>query len=272
MVADSHREPDSAPGRPGRSLTVAIPALNEERNIEKTIRAVLASTAKVPDVLLEILVLDDGSTDRTGEIVDDLARRHECLRLVRNPGNLGLGATIRRAIDVASSDKILFVPGDNDIPPATLDLLISSAYVAEIVMCYFHNDESRGRLRFIISTFFRLVYATCFDLYLQYINGPAVYPLAKLRTLELCSTRFSIVAEINVRLLRQGVTFVEVPGNRQVGLEGSTSLSVRSLIEAVRVFFQLLVDVYIRHRDKYARRPVRVPYALSLRPATRDLS
>jgi len=253
-----------------RSLTVAIPALNEEHNIEQTVHAVLASASKVANLRVEVLVVDDGSADRTAEIVRELARRHDCVRLVQNTRNLGLGASIRRAIDVASSEKISVIPGDNDIPAATLALLLSNAYAADVVMCYFHNDESRGRLRFIISTVFRLIYTTCFDIYLQYVNGPAVYPLEKLRQIELCSTRFSIIAEINVKLLRQGVTFVEVPSTRQVGLEGSTSLGIRSFIEAVRVFFQLLLDVYVRHRHKYAHRPVRLAYDLSLHKAARD--
>lgn len=249
---------------PRRSLTVAIPAFNEERNIEKTLHAVLASAAKVPDLRVEILVIDDGSKDRTAEIVCDLAQRYECIRLDQNPRNLGLGASVRRAIDAAGMEKFLLIPGDNDIPAATLELLFRNVYAAEVVMCYFHNDESRGRLRFVISTFFKLIYTTCFDLYLQYINGPAIYPVEKLRRLELCSTRFSIVAEINVKLLRQGATFVEVPSNRQIGLEGSTSFSLRSLIEIVRVFFLILVDVYIRHRAKYAHRPVRLPQSVVL--------
>lgn len=253
-----------------RSLTVAIPALNEERNIESTLCSVLVAATKVPDLRVEILVVDDGSTDRTAEIARNFTQRYECIRLVQNPRNLGLGASIRRAIEAAGADKVFFIPGDNDIPAATLELLFRNAYSAEVVMCYFHNDESRGRLRFVISTFFKLIYTTCFDLYLQYINGPAIYPVEKLRQLELCSTRFSIVAEINVKLLRQGATFVEVPSNRQVGLEGSTSFSLRSLIETIRVFFQVLLDVYVRHPAKYAHRPVRLPYELSLLQAKTD--
>jgi glycosyltransferase involved in cell wall biosynthesis len=246
------------------SLTVAIPALNEERNIESTVRAVLEAAVKTPGLTVEILVIDDGSTDGTAEIVLNLAQRCESIRLVRNPRNLGLGASLRRAIDAAAGEKILFIPGDNDIPAVTLDMLFRNAYAAEVVMCYFHNEESRGRLRFLVSTLFMLVYTTCFDLYVQYLNGPAIYPVERLRRLELHSTRFSIVAEINVKLLRGGVTFVELPSNRQTGLDGSTSFGLVSLIETVRVFFQVLLDVYARHREKYAYRPVRLPYELSL--------
>jgi glycosyltransferase involved in cell wall biosynthesis len=251
-------------GGGSHSLTVAIPGLNEERNIANTVRAVLAAAATVPDLHVEVIVIDDGSTDRTAEIVEGLAREFANVRLLKNPQNMGLGASIRRAIDEARCEKFIFIPGDNDIPASTLELLFRSAYVAEVVMCYFHNDECRGRIRYLISTLFTVAYTTAFDLYVQYINGPAVYPIQRLRQLRLRSTRFSIVAEINVKLLRQGATFVEVPSNRQVGLEGSTSLTLRSLLETLRVLTHNLLDVHVRQRQLYQYRPVRLPFELHL--------
>lgn len=243
-----------------RSLTVAIPGLNEEKNIRATIEAVFAAAGKCPDLALEVLVIDDGSTDRTAEIVEELARHYGNLRLLKNPRNLGLGASIRRAIAEASSERFIFIPGDNDIPLTTLELLFSNGYTADMVMCYFLNDESRGRIRYLISTLFRLIYTSTFDIYVIYVNGPAVYPTRKLRELMLHSTRFSIVAEINVKLLRQGLSYTELPSNRQVGLEGSTSATLRSLMETARVYLQLLMDVYVRERSRYSSRPVRVNY------------
>ena len=249
---------------PLRSLTVAIPALNEEENIEITIRTVLAAAGKVPDMRLQVLVVDDGSADRTAQIVRGLADEFDNVRLVQNPRNIGLGASIRRAIEEADTEKFLFIPGDNDIPPSALDLLIGNAYAADIVMVYFHNDECRGRKRYLMSTLFKLIYTTFFDLYIQYINGPAVYPVEKLRELTLHSTRFSIVAEINVKLLRQGLTFVEFSSNRQTGLYGSTSFTLRTLVETGRVFLQVLTDVYFREKPHYAHRPVRLTYEVTL--------
>lgn len=249
-----------------KSLTVAIPALNEEKNIESVVRAALAAGAKVPGLRLEIIVVDDGSRDKTAEIVGELSRQFDNVLMIQNPQNIGLGASIQRAIEAAGMEKFLFIPGDNDIPVSTLELLFRNAYAADVVMTYFHNDESRGRKRYLLSTLFRLIYTSSFDLYVLYVNGPAVYPTGKLRQLQLHSTRFSIVAEINVKLLRQGVSFVELPSNRQVGMEGSTSASWRSLLETARVYIQLFTDVHFREPARYAKRPVRLPYTLSLHP------
>jgi len=251
---------------PVASVTVAIPAFNEEKNIESTIHAALSAGAKVPGMRLEIIVVDDGSSDRTAEIVSKLSRQHDNVSMIQNPRNIGLGASIRRAIEAARMEKFLFIPGDNDIPATTLELLFSNAYVADVVMTYFHNDETRGRMRYLLSNLFRVIYTTSFDLYVVYVNGPAIYPTERLRELHLHSTRFSIVAEINVKLLRQGVTFVELPSNRQVGMEGSTSASWRSLMETAWVYIQLFGDIHFREPARYSKRPVRLRYTLSLHP------
>jgi glycosyltransferase involved in cell wall biosynthesis len=240
------------------SLTVAIPALNEEENVPLTVASVLSAAAKAPGLQVEIIVIDDGSTDRTSAVVTELARQHPNVRLLRNPQNMGLGASIRRAIQEATAERFIIVPGDNDMPVATLQTLFRNADAADIVMTYFLNEEIRGRVRYLISDAFRLLYTTVFDLYLVYINGPAIYPVARLRELDLCSTRFSIVAEINVKLLRQGLSFIELPSRRQTGIEGSTSASLRTLAETARVFVRLLWDVFVKQRDRFARRPVRV--------------
>jgi glycosyltransferase involved in cell wall biosynthesis len=240
------------------SLTVAIPAQNEENNVALTIASVLSAAAKVAPLTVEIIVVDDGSSDGTAAVVEELARRHANVRLLRNPGNLGLGASIRRAIAEAKSERFIVVPGDNDLPAATLELIFARADAADVVMTYFLNEEIRGRMRYLISEIFRVAYTTLFDLYVVYLNGPAVYPLAKLRELDLYSTRFSIVAEINVRLLRQGLSFTELPARRQA-VDGNTSARIHSLAETVRVLLCLFVDVHIRHRERYSKRPVRVP-------------
>ena len=152
----------------------------------------------------------------------------------------------------------MIVPGDNDLPPATIGDLLKHAHAADLVMCFFMNREIRGRGRNILSTMFGLIYATAFDVHVQYINGPCLYPTAELRGLELVSNRFTIPAEINVKLLRRGVSFFEVVGFRQTGLAGSQSLSFRSLAEVTAVFIHLCWQIHWKNRQLYRRRPRRV--------------
>jgi glycosyltransferase involved in cell wall biosynthesis len=251
-------QPDTTPTPARLDLTLVVPALNEERNIAGTLDAVARVLASCPGKSAEMLVIDDGSTDRTAAVVEEISARDPRVVLVRNPENLGLGASLQIAIARAAGRQLLIVPGDNDLPSQTLLELIRNAGKADMVMCYFENREQRGRVRNLLSTLFGLFYTTCFDVYPQYINGPCVYPVANLRKLRLFSTRFSIVAEINVKLLRQGVSFLEVPSYRQVGMKGSSSFSLSNLGEAAAVFCRLLYDVYVANPGTYAKRPVRV--------------
>src|SRR3954451_21078011 len=92
-------EPAAAP-RVGRarpiSLSLLMPAYNEERTIGQAVTAVLATKFPCP---VELIVVDDGSNDATGEILDHIDDRR--LRTYRHPRNLGKGAAILTAASVA---------------------------------------------------------------------------------------------------------------------------------------------------------------------------
>jgi glycosyltransferase involved in cell wall biosynthesis len=246
---------------PPVDITLFVPALNEERKLPGTLDSLLGVAATLPELAIEILVVDDGSGDRTASIAETASRSDPRIRLLRHPENRGLGAAFKTALAAAHGSKLMIVPGDNDLPAATLAALLRQAKRADLVMCYFPDRAQRGRSRQILSSLFGLAYATAFDVHVQYINGPSLYPVDRLRELELFSNRFSIVAEINVKLLRRGVTFIEIAGRRQTGLEGSTSLSWRNLRETLAVFVRLCYEVLWRDRRLYGRRPSRVPDA-----------
>ena len=240
------------------SISIMIPALNEERRIGLTLDTVVAVVGKIPGLTAQILVVDDGSTDDTAAVVSSRAQDQPYIRLLRHERNRGLGEALRTALREATGEKFLIVPGDNDMPAGTLADLLRQAHQADLAMCFFVNREQRGRMRNLLSTLFGLIYATTFDVYVQYLNGPCVYPAARLRELKLFSTRFSIVAEINVKLLRRGVTFLEIASYRQTGLDGSTSLTLRSLGETVSIFCRLCYEIHWQERRVYQHRPRRI--------------
>ena len=239
-------------------LTIAVPCLNEEGQIGGTLAALGKVCSTFPAIKTQVIVIDDGSSDKTSEVVRNYAQAHPEVSLIVNPRNMGLGSSIKASIRNAAGRRLLIVPGDNDLPEEALSALVGHSKDADLVMCYFLNNEVRGQVRNLISTAFGLIYTACFDIYPQYINGPCVYPVGALRELDIFSTRFSIVAELNVKLLRRGVSFMEVASVRQVGLEGSTSFSLRNLLETATVFFRLLYEIHIRNSAFYAKRPVRI--------------
>jgi glycosyltransferase involved in cell wall biosynthesis len=93
------------------SLTLVIPALNERESIVRVVEGahdVLMS--RMPDA--EIVLVDDGSTDGTTELMMELSSRLPNVSTVRNPTNLGMGGALKAGFDAATGDILTFVPGD----------------------------------------------------------------------------------------------------------------------------------------------------------------
>ena len=107
-------------------LSVVIPALNEEAGIASIVERVEAVRPALKDAgvaNLEILVVDDGSTDRTGQI----ASQYETVRVVRHPVNRGYGAAIKTGFAEARGDLLAFLDADGTYPPEHLPVLCLSA-------------------------------------------------------------------------------------------------------------------------------------------------
>ncbi len=94
------------------SVSVVVPAYNEEANLRRCVDDIVGFLKK-KDWDWEIIVVNDGSTDRTGEIAKQLAKRIPCFRVVTNRPNRGYGASLKAGFAAASKDLICFIPADN---------------------------------------------------------------------------------------------------------------------------------------------------------------
>jgi glycosyltransferase involved in cell wall biosynthesis len=104
------------------SLSVVVPAYNEA----KTIRRVVESLYAVPFAArLEVLVVDDGSTDGTADALKGLERPG--LKILRHEKNRGKGAAIRTAIDSATGDYVIIQDADLEYDPFEIPLLLKAA-------------------------------------------------------------------------------------------------------------------------------------------------
>jgi glycosyltransferase involved in cell wall biosynthesis len=106
-----------------KGLSAFFPAHNEEGNVERmcnALRIVLPNVAED----FEIIIVNDGSNDKTGEIADRLAAQDEKIRVVHHERNMGYGAAIRSGISACKKEYVFFTDGDNQFDVSQLSLLV----------------------------------------------------------------------------------------------------------------------------------------------------
>jgi glycosyltransferase involved in cell wall biosynthesis len=103
-----------------KKLSIIIPAFNEEETIAKTIR--LVSKTKMPGIVKEIIVVNDGSTDRTLNAIKTV--KSAKLRIIHKRKNEGKGAAIRDALRMASGDVIIIQDADLEYNPNEINELL----------------------------------------------------------------------------------------------------------------------------------------------------
>jgi glycosyltransferase involved in cell wall biosynthesis len=108
------------------TLSIVIPAYNEERRLPSTLDEVFAWLDASPYRDSEILVVDDGSTDATASLVESRAVSEPRLRLIRNPGNRGKGYAVRHGMLKAEGEWILFSDADLSAPIGELPKLLAA--------------------------------------------------------------------------------------------------------------------------------------------------
>jgi len=95
-----------------RRISIVLPAYNEEEGIEEQVRVVLDATEPMGFEAREIIIVNDGSADRTGEIIDRLAREIDEVRAVHHPHNLGYADALKNGFGAARYELVFYTDSD----------------------------------------------------------------------------------------------------------------------------------------------------------------
>jgi glycosyltransferase involved in cell wall biosynthesis len=109
------------------SLSIVIPAYNEQNRLPQTLRQVLDWLASGNFSFREVIVVDDGSRDETARMVEEYARENPWVRLLRNPGNRGKGYAVRHGMLEAKGEWILYTDADLSSPIGEIGKLCKAA-------------------------------------------------------------------------------------------------------------------------------------------------
>lgn len=130
-------EPDASvtPQPVVQGLSVAIPAYNEADNIAAMVHDVLRDIGPLASDL-EIIVVDDGSSDGTAEVVRDLTERHRQVRLIAHAHNQGYGAAVFDGLVGATKELVFFTDGDRQFDLSEVKGLLTLLDRADMVVGY----------------------------------------------------------------------------------------------------------------------------------------
>lgn len=113
-------------------LSVVLPAFNEEAVIAETVESVLQYMRRF--AVWEVIVVNDGSRDRTGKIVREIAGRDQHVRLVEHEENRGYGEALRSGFNAATHDWILLMDSDGQLAIEELDAFVPKTNEYEAVL------------------------------------------------------------------------------------------------------------------------------------------
>lgn len=230
------------------ALTVVVPALNEEKSIELAISNCLRAMDDF-GISGEVLVVNDGSRDRTSEIMHAYAAKDPRVRVVDHEKPRGIGASFWEGVDNGRGEYIIMLPGDNENDPWEILQYHGLLNSVDMVIPFVFNKETRSIFRNALSFLYRFIINTTFLVYFNYTNGTVIYRRAVLRELEFRSSGFFFQTDMLIRLAKKGYLFAEVPYRLGVR-KGSVSKAVSfpSLMRVIKGYLKLVRDCYVTRR------------------------
>lgn len=224
-------------------LSLVLPAHNEAENLEPVIQRVLRV---LPNVVrdFEVIIVDDGSRDGTGELADKLAAEHSQIQVVHHDVNRGYGSALRSGFDAATGDLIMFMDSDRQFDIGDITALLPYVPHYDIVAGY------RIRRR---DPLYRRVYAKLFDFAVWVLFGIhmrdvdcafKIYRADLIKAMPLTMPGALINTEMLAFARRMGASLVEVGVNhypRTAGQQsgGSPRVVLRAMGETVRLWWWL---------------------------------
>jgi len=233
---------------PHRLLSIVVPLYNEEEGIAQLIQGIFSVLSTDPD-FLELVLVDDGSYDRTAELVSKLAEFEQRIRLLRHDRNRGLGAAIRTGLEAAEGDLILYTDADLPFDFNLIPQLIGLASDDRVIVGY-RTNRGEGFRRWILTKGYNFVCRFGLGLRLRDVNFACkLIPRRAVRGMRLASEGSFIDAELLLECRRQGFVIDEFPLTYYRRTRGLSTLSrpmviVGILTEMTRYFLLRSEAVY----------------------------
>ena len=232
--------PRQGPNTISRLVSVVVPAFNEEGQIAITLKRVISYTLNQSDSLIsEVIVVDDGSTDRTGEICENIAKGNDLIRVLHNGRNQGYAYSLRNGFKEAKGPLIALIDGDGQNDISDIGRMMCALNQGADIVVGRRQNRPDPITRRLISQIYNLVVRIVFSIRLHDVNGkPKLFRKNILADFNLTSESWFLDTELLVACKKSQYVIAEVPVSARMRISGLSKLSLtscwRTFIEFLR--------------------------------------
>mgnify|MGYP006286499961 CR=1 FL=1 len=229
-------------------LTVIVPCLNEAQNVRSTADSILG-TAPELDVDVEILFIDDGSTDGTLEVMEEICQEHPECRIMVNSENMGLGSSVLKAYDRIDDESwATVIPGDNEFVFGSIKNFLAIRDDYDVILGYLKNPVIRTFIRRMASDAFTEIANILYGFSFEYFNGMKMYRVSCFKGIDTVSEGHAFNPELLAKAmlrnpdLRIGEAPFVIKGREHGGSKAFTPQSVMQAVLDMYRGYQAVID------------------------------
>ena len=231
------------------SISAVIPLYNEEDYLPKTMQEVCDVLSR-NFVDFEILFINDGSKDRSSEILSDFQKKYSCVKVLHNASNQGFAAALKKGITATNKDVIFYIDCDLPCDPSFITRAVSFLNNYDIVIG--KRNQWDNLLRKVCSLGYNFIICHLFHLNLYDINiGAKVFKRNVLENVKLESFGSFIDAELLLKAKAQGFSIREIPCVYQKRLYGHSHMC--TIKNVLGIIIEML-KYYFCKKDKISAR------------------
>lgn len=226
-------------------LSLILPVYNEEKIIGAVLCNVISFLQK-RFKKYEIIVVDDGSSDRSPAIIKDIAEGNREVIFVQHEKNKGYGSALRSGFKAASLDYIFFMDADGQFKIEDLDSILPLINEYDLIIGY-RQKRNDPPVRVFLGTIFTKIINLCFLLHYKDIN--CAYKLIRNQDIEDSDLKMKgplINAEILIKMHKRGLKIKEFPVPHFPRPDGqATGAKILTIVRAIKDFFPLIIICFM---------------------------
>jgi glycosyltransferase involved in cell wall biosynthesis len=228
-----------------KSLSFVLPAYNEEDNIEQAVRAVVRAAEGIDLADYEVVVVNDGSSDRTAEILERLKAESPRIRPIHHPANLGYADALRTGFTSARMPYVFYTDSDLQFDVREVKNLLPAIEDYDIV-CGFRIYRYDPLTRLFLAWAYNLLARTIFRLRVRDIDCAfKLFRREVFDAIQIRSKKFFVDTEVLAKARRHGFKMTEIGVRHYPRAGGKSTVRASHVFSTLRELAKMWLEIYM---------------------------